>query len=69
TGSSLTVTGRRCQCCRKKLGPATFFKCRCNQVFCSVHRYSDRHHCTFDYRQAAKASLAKENPLVRNEKL
>ncbi|KAI9096167.1 hypothetical protein DFS34DRAFT_561989, partial [Phlyctochytrium arcticum] len=60
---------RRCFLCRKKLGPATSFKCRCNQIFCCTHRYSDRHPCSFDYRTAGKAALVKENPLIRKEKL
>ncbi|KAI8588752.1 hypothetical protein BDZ88DRAFT_384337, partial [Geranomyces variabilis] len=60
---------RRCYLCKKKVGPATSFKCRCNQVFCSVHRYSDRHSCSFDYKGAGKVALAKENPVVKKEKL
>ncbi|TPX64088.1 hypothetical protein SpCBS45565_g06137 [Spizellomyces sp. 'palustris'] len=66
---STVVTQRRCYMCKKKLGPATSFKCRCSQTFCSIHRYSDRHACTYDYRGAGKAALVKENPLVKKEKL
>ncbi|KAJ3044084.1 hypothetical protein HDV00_003188 [Rhizophlyctis rosea] len=59
----------RCTTCRKKLGPATSFKCRCSQVFCSVHRYSDRHQCSFDYKGAGKAGLERDNPRVGKEKV
>ncbi|KAJ3149697.1 hypothetical protein HDU86_006874 [Geranomyces michiganensis] len=69
TSISSVVTSRRCYSCKKKVGPATSFKCRCNQVFCSVHRYSDRHSCSFDYKGAGKVALAKENPVVRKAKL
>ncbi|KAI8917807.1 hypothetical protein DFJ77DRAFT_429147 [Powellomyces hirtus] len=69
TPISSVITTRRCFSCKKKIGPATSFKCRCNQVFCSVHRYSDRHSCSFDYRGAGKITLVKENPLIKKEKL
>ncbi|KAJ0510077.1 putative transcription regulator A20-like family [Helianthus annuus] len=38
-------------------------------VFCSVHRYSDKHDCQFDYRATAKDAIAKANPVVKAEKL
>merc|ERR1711936_1425680 len=33
---------------KKKVG-LTGFTCRCGGLFCSIHRYSDKHDCTFDY--------------------
>ncbi|KAJ3019124.1 hypothetical protein HKX48_002368 [Thoreauomyces humboldtii] len=69
TPVTTVITSRRCFSCKKKIGPATSFKCRCNQMFCSVHRYSDRHSCVFDYRGAGKIMLAKENPPIKKEKL
>ncbi|KAI8927640.1 hypothetical protein BC831DRAFT_387004, partial [Entophlyctis helioformis] len=59
----------KCSICKKRLGPATTFKCRCNDVFCAAHRYSDRHDCSFDYKEAGKAALARENPLVKKDKV
>ncbi|XP_024958940.1 zinc finger A20 and AN1 domain-containing stress-associated protein 2-like [Cynara cardunculus var. scolymus] len=35
----------------------------------SVHRYSDKHDCPFDYRTTAKDAIAKANPVVKAEKL
>ncbi|NP_001295610.1 zinc finger A20 and AN1 domain-containing stress-associated protein 8-like [Jatropha curcas] len=32
----------RCATCRKRVG-LTGFSCRCGNLFCSVHRYSDKH--------------------------
>lgn len=58
----------RCAACKKKVG-LTGFKCRCNGVFCSSHRYSDKHDCTFDYKAAARESIAKANPVVRGSKI
>ncbi|KAG9343354.1 hypothetical protein JZ751_014335 [Albula glossodonta] len=58
----------RCFTCRKKVG-LTGFDCRCGNLFCAIHRYSDKHDCPFDYRGAATARLRKENPIVVAEKI
>ena len=39
----------RCGVCKKKVG-LTGFTCRCGGLFCSIHRYSDKHECKFDYK-------------------
>lgn len=59
---------KRCTTCRKRVG-LTGFNCRCGNLFCSVHRYSDKHNCQFDYRTAARDAIAKANPLIKPEKL
>ena len=58
----------RCNSCRKRVG-LTGFNCRCGNVFCAVHRYSDKHDCPIDYRTAARDAIAKANPVVKAEKL
>ncbi|XP_059646331.1 zinc finger A20 and AN1 domain-containing stress-associated protein 8-like [Cornus florida] len=58
----------RCSTCRKRVG-LTGFNCRCGNLFCAVHRYSDKHDCPFDYRSAAQDAIAKANPVVKAEKL
>ncbi|XP_048039741.1 AN1-type zinc finger protein 6 isoform X7 [Megalobrama amblycephala] len=58
----------RCFTCRKKVG-LTGFDCRCGQLFCSIHRYSDVHNCSFDYKADAAEKIRKENPLVVGEKI
>ncbi|KAL6964825.1 Zinc finger A20 and AN1 domain-containing stress-associated protein 8 [Sarracenia purpurea var. burkii] len=58
----------RCTACRKRVG-LTGFNCRCGNLFCAVHRYSDRHDCPFDYCSAGRDAIAKANPLVKGEKL
>ncbi|KAI3919886.1 hypothetical protein MKW98_001142 [Papaver atlanticum] len=58
----------RCSFCRKRVG-LTGFKCRCEQTFCSVHRYTDKHNCQFDYKGAAQDQIAKANPVVRANKI
>ncbi|GFP93064.1 zinc finger a20 and an1 domain-containing stress-associated protein 8 [Phtheirospermum japonicum] len=58
----------RCTTCKKQVG-LTGFKCRCSDLFCGSHRYSDKHDCTFDYRTAGHEAIAKANPVVKAEKL
>lgn len=52
---------KRCWECKKKVG-LTGITCRCGYVYCSSHRYGDQHNCTFDYKAADRAELAKRNP-------
>ncbi|KAK0605430.1 hypothetical protein LWI29_026728 [Acer saccharum] len=58
----------RCSSCKKRVG-LTGFKCRCGNLFCASHRYSDKHDCPFDYRTAARDAIAKANPIIKAEKL
>ncbi|KPP65521.1 AN1-type zinc finger protein 6-like [Scleropages formosus] len=58
----------RCFTCRKKVG-LTGFDCRCGNIFCGIHRYSDVHNCTFDYKTDAAERIRKENPVVVGEKI
>ncbi|XP_055814864.1 zinc finger A20 and AN1 domain-containing stress-associated protein 5-like [Solanum dulcamara] len=54
--------------CRRKVGLMPF-RCRCGEVFCSEHRYSDRHDCSYDYKAAGREAIAKENPVVKAAKI
>ncbi|KAL2511607.1 Zinc finger A20 and AN1 domain-containing stress-associated protein 5 [Abeliophyllum distichum] len=58
----------RCSGCRRKVG-LTGFRCRCGELFCSEHRYSDRHDCSYDYKAAGREAIEKENPVVKAAKL
>ncbi|KAM9735588.1 AN1-type zinc finger protein 5-like [Menidia menidia] len=58
----------RCFTCRKKVG-LTGFDCRCGNLFCGIHRYSDKHSCPYDYRSEAAAKIRKENPMVVADKI
>jgi hypothetical protein len=58
----------RCWSCNKKVG-LLGFKCRCEYVFCSMHRYSDKHPCSFDYKAMARANLQKANPVIKGAKV
>ncbi|KAJ1422166.1 Zinc finger, AN1-type [Sesbania bispinosa] len=58
----------RCSGCRRKVG-LTGFRCRCGELFCAEHRYSDRHECTYDYKAAGREAIARENPVIRAAKI
>ena len=53
----------RCLCCKKKIG-LTGFTCRCGNLFCPIHRYSDKHNCTIDYKELGAEEIRKNNPMV-----
>lgn len=59
---------RRCGVCRKKLG-LIGFDCRCTGLFCGLHKYSDTHNCTFDYRAHGAQAIRRNNPTVAGEKI
>lgn len=58
----------RCVTCRKKVG-LTGFECRCGGLYCAIHRYSDKHECSFDYREHGAAEIRRNNPVVVGEKI
>ncbi|KAL5110023.1 hypothetical protein TcWFU_002906 [Taenia crassiceps] len=61
---SATKTRPRCMVCNKRVG-LTGFTCRCGGLYCTVHRYSDSHDCSFDYRESGQADIRKANPQHR----
>lgn len=71
-GNTSEDTGKqapnRCMSCRKRVG-LIGFRCRCGGTFCSVHRYSEKHECSFDYQTAGRDAIAKSNPVVKAEKI
>jgi AN1-like Zinc finger len=69
TGSVGSATPvNRCFRCRKRVG-LTGFSCRCGDLFCGDHRYSDKHDCSFDYKAAGREAISRENPVVRAAKI
>ncbi|XP_037608905.1 AN1-type zinc finger protein 5-like [Sebastes umbrosus] len=58
----------RCFMCRKKVG-LTGFDCRCGNLFCGLHRYSDKHNCPYDYKAEAADKIRKENPVCVADKI
>merc|ERR1719411_1971567 len=57
-GQSGKKKKNRCFSCKKKVG-LTGFTCRCGGLFCSIHRYSDKHECNFDYKELGAVEIRK----------
>ncbi|KAK7096284.1 AN1-type zinc finger protein 6-like isoform X2 [Littorina saxatilis] len=58
----------RCHTCRKKVG-LTGFECRCGGLYCGIHRYSDKHQCSFDYKEHGMELIRKNNPIIVGTKV
>ena len=58
----------RCFTCSKKVN-LLGFKCKCGSTFCKTHRLPEDHDCEFDFKELAKARLAKENPNITAAKM
>ena len=67
-GSEVKREVNRCFGCRRKVG-LTGFRCRCGELFCAEHRYTDRHVCSYDYKAAGREAIARENPVVKAAKI
>ncbi|PHU06238.1 Zinc finger A20 and AN1 domain-containing stress-associated protein 8 [Capsicum chinense] len=59
---------KKCTSCRKCVG-LMGFSCKCGDLFCAVHDYSDKDNCPFDYKNAGQNAIAKANPIIIAEKL
>ena len=58
----------RCSQCKIRVG-FLGFDCKCGNLFCGAHRYSDKHECTYDYRTEERKKLETSNPVVCAAKL
>merc|ERR550519_3058712 len=67
-GSPSKPKKRKCLKCKKKIG-LTGFECRCGGLFCSIHRYANKHVCAFDYKAMGAEEISKSNPVVVAEKV
>jgi hypothetical protein len=58
----------RCHVCNSKVGMLGF-ECKCEGLFCSKHRHSDQHQCSFDFVDHDRKILEKMNPALVTAKL
>eukprot|EP00474_Spongospora_subterranea_P001568 CRZ02026.1 hypothetical protein [Spongospora subterranea] len=63
----IQVDLRKCWACSKKI-PLTAVACRCGYIFCSNHRSTLDHDCTFNFRRAHKVRLQQLNPQIQGKK-
>ncbi|KAL1558894.1 AN1-type zinc finger protein 5 [Salvia divinorum] len=67
--STLTPQQRsRCSVCKKRLG-VLGFTCRCGAGFGGAHRHPEAHGCLFDFKEAEKIAIRKQNPLCKADKM
>ncbi|EPR79392.1 AN1-like Zinc finger protein [Spraguea lophii 42_110] len=59
----------RCYKCKKRLLSYLQFACRCGNKYCSIHRFYDKHECTFDYKQDNVKKMSRENAKITCDKI
>ncbi|KAF5296530.1 hypothetical protein FQR65_LT01520 [Abscondita terminalis] len=59
----------RCAECNKRLNITNMYHCRCGGIFCSQHRYSEVHHCNYDYKTEGRKIIEQQNPVIVADKL
>ena len=60
----------RCFICLKK-NIICEFKCKCNNVFCNIHKYPEEHNCSYDYKNEGKRKLKMdlEKTIIKRQKV
>lgn len=56
----------RCKQCNKKIKFTEILisTCRCGNLYCSLHRNSKEHNCSFNYLEHSQNIIQKNNPAV-----
>jgi len=54
--------------CKRRI-EITAYECKCKKIFCTIHRDSFKHDCTYNYRKEYKKFLEKQNPKIENDKI
>lgn len=57
----------RCKVCRKNVG-LLGFTCRCEGLYCPMHRHAEEHDSPFDYKTMGRDKLIEDNPMVKADK-
>ncbi len=60
----------RCTFCKQKCNLIQF-DCKCGGIFCSIHRYTHSHNCSYIETRIMikKEDIKKTNPKIENEKV
>lgn len=62
------IKQNRCFECNKKIFIIPI-KCKCQNIFCSIHRYAEKHNCSYNYKEFNKQYLTKTMPLNNDNKI
>lgn len=58
----------RCFKCSKRVG-LLGIECKCDFVFCNLHRLPESHECKIDYKKIGHDKLTKDNKVVAASKI
>lgn len=58
-----------CNHCEKKLKIFNQFTCRCEKIFCTIHRHFNTHDCKFDWKAYDRKNIQIANPQIVGDKL
>lgn len=58
----------KCFACNKKVG-LLGIECKCQLVFCNMHRMPEDHQCTINWRELGQKKLEKEHKKVVAKKI
>lgn len=67
--TSPEIIKNKCHECNKKLNITNEYMCKCNNIFCSKHRFADTHKCNFDHKANWKKIIEKNNPSLSQKKI
>ena len=62
------IQKKRCKICNKKISLMSF-NCKCDEIFCAIHRYPEEHNCPINYKEMGKDEINKANPIINSEKI
>ena len=58
----------RCLVCNKKVG-LLGFSCKCEGLYCAVHRHAEQHNCSYDFKKRGLNILEKKMIKVESDKI
>ena len=59
---------QRCYYCHKKLSMINF-TCKCNHVFCIIHKSPHTHKCPINYKTTKQNNIKKNNPVIQPKQI
>ena len=67
--TDVAINKKRCIVCNKKLPLGCGFKCKCNGMFCALHRGENDHDCSFNFAEAGMNGLSGQLIVIGCQKI
>lgn len=58
----------KCFICSKKITILNF-SCKCNNIFCNIHKYPEEHNCSYDYKKENRIKLENDLDNFKRQKI